>query len=97
MSLKDAALAADLILAAKDAGSDEVMHEFNKSRRSEVMARQQVIDLMNKSLLLGLLPLEGARAVGLAALHYIGPLKQFIMQHGLASSQDLPFAMRNAS
>jgi 2-octaprenyl-6-methoxyphenol hydroxylase len=97
MSLKDAAVAADLILAAKDAGSDEVMQEFNKSRRSEVMARQQVIDLMNKSLLLGLLPLEGSRAAGLAALHYIGPLKQFIMQHGLASSQDLPFAMRNAS
>ena len=62
MSLRDAALAADLILASKDAGSDSLMAEYNALRRAEVLPRQQLIDLMNKSLLLGLLPLEGARA-----------------------------------
>jgi 2-octaprenyl-6-methoxyphenol hydroxylase len=94
MSLRDAALAADLILASKDAGGDSLMAEYNALRRAEVLPRQQLIDLMNKSLLLGLLPLEGARALSLSALHYVGPLKRFIMEHGLQSKRNLPYAMR---
>lgn len=94
MSLRDAALAADLILGSKDAGSDSLMAEYNALRRAEVLPRQHLIDLMNKSLLLGLLPLEGARALSLSALHYVGPLKRFIMEHGLQSKRDLPYAMR---
>ena len=93
MSLRDAALAADLILASKDAGSDSLMAEYNALRRAEVLPRQHLIDLMNKSLLLGLLPLEGARALGFSALHYVGPMKRFIMEHGL-QSRNLPYAMR---
>ena len=94
MSLRDAALAADLVLASKDAGSDSLMAEYNAQRRAEVLPRQQLIDLMNKSLLLGFLPLEGARALGLSAVHYVGPLKRFIMEHGMQSKRNLPYAMR---
>ena len=94
MSLRDAALVADLVLSGRDAGSDGVMAEYNAMRRAEVLPRQQLIDLMNKSLLLGLLPLEGARAASLAALHYIAPLKRLVMQHGLSATPNLPFAMR---
>jgi 2-octaprenyl-6-methoxyphenol hydroxylase len=93
-SLRDAALAADLILAGKDAGSDSLTAEYNALRRAEVLPRQQLIDLMNKSLLLGLLPLEGARALSLSALHYLGPLKRFVMEHGLQPKRNLPYAMR---
>ena len=94
MSLRDAALAADLILASRDAGSDSHLAEYNAMRRAEVLPRQQLIDLMNKSLLLGLLPLEGARALSLAALHHFGPLKHLVMQQGLQPRHNLPFAMR---
>ena len=94
MSLRDAALAADLILASKDAMVESILAEYNSLRRAEVLPRQQVIDLMNKSLLLGLLPLEGARALSLAALHYLAPLKHLVMRHGLQPSHSLPFAMR---
>jgi 2-octaprenyl-6-methoxyphenol hydroxylase len=94
MSLRDAALAADLILAGKDAGSSSIMAEFNARRRTEVLPRQQLIDLMNKSLLLGLLPLEAVRALSLSALHYIDPIKRLAMQHGLSATHDLPIAMR---
>lgn len=94
MSLRDAALAADLILANKDAGSDSLLAEYNAMRRAEVLPRQQLIDLMNKSLLLGFLPLEGVRALSLSALHYWGPLKRFVMERGLQSKDNLPFAMR---
>jgi 2-octaprenyl-6-methoxyphenol hydroxylase len=94
MSLRDAALAADLILASNDAGSQGVISEYNAKRRSEVLPRQQVIDLMNTSLLKGYLPMEAARAAGLAALHYVTPLKRFVMSHGLSPSRNTPFAMR---
>lgn len=94
MSLRDAALAADLILAAKDPGSAGVLAEYNAVRRAEVVPRQHLIDLMNKSLLLGFLPLEGARALGLTAVHYFAPLKRFIMERGLQQTDNLPFAMR---
>jgi 2-octaprenyl-6-methoxyphenol hydroxylase len=94
MSLCDAALAADLILASKEARTDSVITEYNAMRRAEVLPRQQLIDLMNKSLLLGFLPLEGARALSLAALQYFGPLKQLVMQQGLQPGHNLPFAMR---
>ena len=94
MSLRDAALAADLILASKDDGSESLMAEYNTLRRGEVLPRQQLIDIMNKSMLLGLLPLEGVRALGLAALHYFGPLKHLVMQQGLQPRHNLPFAMR---
>ncbi len=97
MSLKDAALAVDLILAAPDAGGDAVMTHYNSARRAEVLFRQNVIDLMNKSLLLGLSPLESGRALSLAALHFVGPLKKFVMRHGLSPPRDLPFAMRNSA
>jgi 2-octaprenyl-6-methoxyphenol hydroxylase len=94
MSLRDAALAADLILANKDTGGDHLMAEYNAMRRAEVLPRQQFIDLMNKSLLLGFLPLEAARAVSLSALYYFGPLKRFVMERGLQPKDNLPFAMR---
>jgi 2-octaprenyl-6-methoxyphenol hydroxylase len=96
MSLRDAALAADLILANSDAGSTGIMADYNATRRAEVLPRQQVIDFMNKSLLAGFLPMEIARAAGLAALHYVPLLKHFAMRHGLSPSRHVPFAMREA-
>jgi 2-octaprenyl-6-methoxyphenol hydroxylase len=94
MSLRDAALASDMILASSDAGSAGVAASYNADRRAEVIPRQQMIDLMNRSLLLGYMPLETARAAGLAALHYFAPLKRIVMQHGLSPLRNVPFAMR---
>jgi 2-octaprenyl-6-methoxyphenol hydroxylase len=72
------------------------MASYNATRRAEVLPRQQVIDFMNKSLLTGYLPMEAARSAGLAALHYVMPLKRFVMRHGLSPSRNAPFAMREA-
>jgi 2-octaprenyl-6-methoxyphenol hydroxylase len=96
MSLRDAALAADLILASADAGNASMMADYNAARRAEVLPRQQVIDFMNKSLLTEYLLMEAARSAGLAALHYVTPLKRFVMRHGLSPSRNVPFAMREA-
>ena len=97
MSMRDASTACDLILGQADAGNDRIMSEYNSKRRAEVLPRQQVINLMNRSLLEGLLPMEAARALGLTALNMLPPLKRAVMQYGLAPSKNTPFSMREAS
>lgn len=94
MSLRDAAQAADLILASADPGGDAVMREYEALRRRDVAPRQQIIDLMNRSLLSGFFVLEGARAAGLALLQSFAPLRHFVMRRGLGVAGPLPRAMR---
>lgn len=94
MSLRDAAQAADLTLASDDPGGDAVMREYETLRRRDVAPRQQVIDLMNRSLLSGFFAMEGARAAGLALLKSFAPLRHFVMRRGLGVAGPLPHAMR---
>jgi 2-octaprenyl-6-methoxyphenol hydroxylase len=95
MSLRDAAQAAHLMLGEDDPGSASVMTEYDALRRRDVQPRQQVIGLMNRSLLSGFLPLEGGRALGLTLLAQFGPLRRAVMRYGLASSPaSLPHSMR---
>jgi 2-octaprenyl-6-methoxyphenol hydroxylase len=94
MSLRDAAQAADLMEGEDDPGNPAVMAEYDARRRRDVQPRQQVIDLMNRSLLSGFMVLETGRAAGLALLSQFGPLRRAVMQYGLAPSAGLPRVMR---
>jgi len=93
MSLRDAAQAAEIIQHADDPGTPERLRHFDAARRRDVQPRQQVIDLMNRSLLSGLLPVEGARAVGLALIANFAPLRRFMMRQGIGLLRNLPEAM----
>jgi 2-octaprenyl-6-methoxyphenol hydroxylase len=88
MSFRDAAWAAELIGKAvhigHDPGSPDIMRAYDTDRRSDIVPRQAVIGLMNRSLLAGMLPFDGARALGLAALNAFGPLRRTVMRFGLA-------------
>jgi 2-octaprenyl-6-methoxyphenol hydroxylase len=94
LSLRDAAQAADLIIGADDPGSDNVLKEYNALRRADVLPRQQMVNLMNRSLLSNFPAFGIARAAGLSAIASFGPLRKMAMQQGLAPSKNLPFAMR---
>ncbi len=83
MALRDGEDASKLIAGADDPGADDILREYDVSRRRDVMPRQQVIDLMNRSLLTGFVPLEMARAAGLGLIGAIGPLRRYIMRQGL--------------
>lgn len=87
MSLRDAAEAIALASAAREAGEDiaspRVLGDYDRRRQRDVRPRQAMIDLMNRSLLSGFLPLEAGRAAGLAALSSFGPLRRFAMSAGL--------------
>jgi 2-octaprenyl-6-methoxyphenol hydroxylase len=94
MSLRDAAQAADLIAGEKDPGADQLLKDYDALRRRDVQPRQQVIDLMNRSLLLGHASLALGRALGLESIAHFGPLRRAAMRYGLAPSSGLPSSMR---
>ena len=95
MSLRDAAQAADIIAAAaNDPGAADCLKKYDALRRRDIQPRQQIIDLMNRSLLSGLVVFEGARAAGLSLLGQFGPLRRYVMWRGLGPVSDLPRAMR---
>jgi 2-octaprenyl-6-methoxyphenol hydroxylase len=94
LSLRDAAQACDLIVGAKDPGAEALLKEYDTLRRADVVPRQQIVNLLNSSLLSSFAPLPLARAAGLTAIANFAPLRKLAMGQGLAPSGNLPFAMR---
>lgn len=94
MSLRDAALAAELMAGEDDPGQGSILADYDALRRRDVQPRQQVIDMMNRSLLSGFLPLEAGRAAGISLISQFGPLRRAVMGYGLAPSAGLPRVMR---
>jgi 2-octaprenyl-6-methoxyphenol hydroxylase len=87
MSFRDAHDAIALMTAARgkgeDFGSDKVTSDYDELRQRDVRPRQAIIDLMNRSLLSGYLPLDAGRIAGIAALATFAPLRRFAMTMGL--------------
>ena len=98
LSLRDAAMAAELVLdaaqAGTDLGSDDLVRTYAKFRQRDVLPRQSIIHNFNRSLLVDFLPLNLARAAGVAIVGQLKPLRRYIMQQGLEPSSHLPRAMR---
>ena len=94
MSLRDAAQAADLMMGEDDPGQPAVLADYDTLRRRDVQPRQQIIDLMNRSLLSGFMAMETGRALGLQLLSQFGPLRRAAMGYGLAPTAGLPTTMR---
>jgi 2-octaprenyl-6-methoxyphenol hydroxylase len=94
MSLRDAAQAADLMEGEDDPGNTDLLARYDALRRRDVQPRQQVIDMMNRSLLSGFMALEAGRAAGIGLLQQLGPLRRMAMQYGLAPTSGLPRVMR---
>jgi 2-octaprenyl-6-methoxyphenol hydroxylase len=90
MGLRDAADLADIIRDAlssgQDPGSTQVLSRFERSRRGDIASRTFVIDMANRSLLSGLLPMQLARALGLHLIGAVSPLRRLAMREGLAPS-----------
>jgi 2-octaprenyl-6-methoxyphenol hydroxylase len=99
LGLRDAATVAQVAgearRAGRDIGSLEVAHRYERSRRLDVMTRRLAVDLLNRSLLSGFLPMQGARGLGVYALASSGPLRRAVMRAGL-SAPLAPELMRGA-
>jgi 2-octaprenyl-6-methoxyphenol hydroxylase len=94
MSLRDAGHLVDVVTIHVDGGCEAAMSEYDSKRRSDVVPRQAAISMMNHSLLADVLPPHLARAVGMAAVAFVPPLRNFAIREGLSPSDGLPFAMR---
>jgi len=66
------------------ARSPAVLQRFESARRGDINGRSMVIDLVNRSLLSDLLPVQAARAFGLHLLSGVGVLRRLAMREGLA-------------
>jgi 2-octaprenyl-6-methoxyphenol hydroxylase len=84
LSLRDIIVLTELLgtLTGKtipgDAGST-----FDRRRRADVISRTLSVDLLNRSLLSSLLPVQMARAAGLHVLSSVGPLRGLVMREGI--------------
>lgn len=98
LGLRDAATVAELVVAAQRAGRDiggaGVTSRYDRMRRTDVGTRAVAIDLLNRSLLSDLLPVQGARGLGLYLLDRIGPLRRAVMREGVAPAAGQPRLMR---
>jgi len=66
-----------------DPGADNAMSAYDRRRRPDILARAGAVNMLNRSLLTGMLPAQLARAAGLAALDAFAPLRGFFMREGL--------------
>ncbi len=95
LGLRDAAAIAEIAADHRDdPGALEVIDRYDRERRADVMSRTIAVDLMNRSLLSGFLPVQGLRGIGLHMLNTIGPLRRAMMREGVMPRAAQPRLMR---
>lgn len=91
-SLRDAVHAA--IRAGQDPGSRSALASFARGRSLDARLRGTAVDLLNRSLLTDLLPVDALRGLGLIAMSAIGPLRRIVMREGVLPRVGAPTLMR---
>ena len=101
LGFRDAAWVAHCAGEAKagggDIGGDAVVAAYIQARTGDVASRTLAVDLLNRSLLAGLLPADLARGVGLVALGAMPWLRRIVMQAGLGPGGPEPALLRSSS
>jgi 2-octaprenyl-6-methoxyphenol hydroxylase len=82
--------------APADAGAAAVLDRYEQHRAADIVSRTLGVDLLNRSLLFDLPPVDFARAAGMVAVRTIGPLRRAIMREGILPRGRLPRLMRQA-
>ncbi|MBX9466947.1 MAG: UbiH/UbiF family hydroxylase [Rhizobium sp.] len=90
LSLRDIAALEEILI---DRGSVPIAGDsgdrFDRKRRIDIASRTASVDLLNRSLLSGLLPVQMLRAAGLQVLASVAPLRNLVMQEGVAPGRGL--------
>ncbi len=99
LGLRDAALAAELVARARrwgdDPGEKDICAEYDRRRRCDIFPRTIAVDMLNRSLLFGIPPVQTGRALGISLLKNIPPLRKKLMRQGLVEDEHLPLIMRS--
>ncbi|MDH4440294.1 MAG: UbiH/UbiF family hydroxylase [Rhizobium sp.] len=90
LSLRDIA-ALEGILIDRQSGpiAGDSGDRFHAKRRIDIASRTASVDLLNRSLLSSLLPVQMLRAAGLQVLASVAPLRNLVMQEGVAPGRGL--------
>jgi 2-octaprenyl-6-methoxyphenol hydroxylase len=98
LGLRDAATIGELVAAAhregRDIGASELTERYDRMRRADIMTRTLAVDLLNRSLLSDLLPLQAARGLGLFLMHRVATLRRAAMREGVMPLASQPRLMR---
>ena len=88
LGLRDVEAIVDVTRTARaegrDIGEPDVLRDYERARRPDILMRTGVVDGLNRALLTRFAPVDFARGAGLAALGAIGPLRRFVMREGIA-------------
>ncbi|WP_299813152.1 UbiH/UbiF family hydroxylase [uncultured Roseibium sp.] len=68
----------------QDIGGPDVLKSYETNRKSDVRTRTQAVDLLNRSLLTGFLPVQLARGAGMYLAGKVGPFRRLLMREGMA-------------
>lgn len=91
LTLRDVAALEDIVRAAthpptgKPLDGALVAGRYGRTRRFDVAGRVTGVDLLNRSLLSGFLPLQFARAAGLMLAREVGSVRRLLMRAGLGT------------
>jgi 2-octaprenyl-6-methoxyphenol hydroxylase len=97
LGLRDAVTIAEVageMPPGADIGADTVTAEYERRRRADIGGRILAVDILNRSLLSDLLPVQGLRGLSLYALDRVGILRRALMREGVAPSAATPALMR---
>lgn len=98
LGLRDAAAIAELVADARrenrNVGAPSLLARYDAQRRADVTSRILGVDLLNRSLLTGFLPAQGARGISLYLVDRIAPLRHALMREGVTPSAAQPRLMR---
>ena len=90
LSLRDIAALEDILVDPRSAPiATDCGDRFDRKRRLDITSRTASVDLLNRSLLSDLLPVQMLRAAGLQVLASVAPLRNLIMQEGVAPGRGL--------
>lgn len=97
LGFRDAAALAELVEEAastgSDPGADALLARYDRARKSDVLTRQLSIDVLNRSLLSDLVPLQALRGAGFHLLAHVPALRDVVMRAGMGPAT-LPRLMR---
>ncbi|WP_232628756.1 UbiH/UbiF family hydroxylase [Methylobacterium sp. Leaf118] len=98
LGLRDAASLRDAVLAAREAGRDPgaaaALAGFGRGRSLDARLRGAAVDMLNRSLLTDLVPVDALRGLGLVVLSSIAPLRRLVMREGVQPRLGAPRLMR---
>jgi 2-octaprenyl-6-methoxyphenol hydroxylase len=98
LGLRDAATVAEIVADAPRQGADHgataILNRYDRARRADATSRRIAVDLLNRSLLSGFLPVQSVRSLSLFLVDRVGSLRRALMREGVAPRAAQPRLMR---